>query len=306
MAETRLRALVLGRVPELELDPQALDDARAARGHLREVLAIEERLDIVLGNLLEWEEHLLSTAAADVIYSEGSWSAWQGKVHLTNRRLMNLLSSCTLYIDHLRHSVSTLFGKDSDEYSSVLKWMSEQYDARLGYRSMVALRNFFQHRGWGVHHINRQSWRVGETAVWKNSFTPSIQPSYLKEEGGFKASVLEELEAEGETVALPALVRDFISGLTEVHTKVRELVAPLVETADDLVSGHVQSYLDAGAQHVAGLAVVLQEEGRVLDSVSIQRELSERRKELERRNRRLPNLKNQFVTTVPKDLPTEE
>jgi hypothetical protein len=47
-----------------------------------------------------------------------------------------------LYIDQVAHDLNAICGSGSANPAAFLEWADEEYDRRLGYRTMDALRNF--------------------------------------------------------------------------------------------------------------------------------------------------------------------
>lgn len=302
--EYGLRVHVLGKTPFLAIDQTEYQDLKASRDLVRDALGLEEAFHRLLGNYLEWESTLLEEALRFLVFTEGSWSEFVGTIHECNRRLANLLSGARAYLDQTGHMVSGLHGNPSTELQELKKWKAREYDARLGYRVMEALRNYSQHRGLAVHHLSHQHWaeeRDG-SRVLKNGITPSVSPSRLREDGGFKSAVLAELEALGEdTIDLRPLVREYMEGLATVQTKLRGQLKEKLEAADAAIIGAIDRYRREGQEDVLGLAAVKKQQGRKYsESVSLFEDLIERRVELERRSRRLTNITGHYTTNEPK------
>ncbi len=298
--EYGLTLMVLG-APEFvrisEADYQTIIEAK--RG-LFECLYVEEKFDLVVENYFELEISLLESAANHMVFGRLDYRYIQVERGLYNRRLANLLSAGRIYADHVKQHIERIFPPDSNNVQELIAKFSEQYDKRLGYRSMEALRNFIQHRGLLVHSMAYKIKRVKRTGEDGLLFmvTPYLVPEELRADGDFKMAVLEELESLGEKIDLKELVRDYIEGLWTVHEKIRERIRPLTEAWDYTMRKAVgrfhSNYPD---KDTAGLAAVARDaDDHYLDAIPVFTDFIEYRQNLEGKNRNLVNLVNRYVT----------
>jgi hypothetical protein len=105
-----LARLLLGSPKFVAITEDEYTDIRRRREILREALFIEEKFDLVVDNYLEFETDLLDSAAREMVRGVSSWTAFQGERNQMNRRIVNLLSSCRLYLDHTHHHLSNIGG----------------------------------------------------------------------------------------------------------------------------------------------------------------------------------------------------
>lgn len=301
-----LRLHVVGRAPKLPMEADEFRSLKAAKDLVVGVLGVEESMYLVLGNFLEYEALLLREALSGLVFAPGSWSEFRGVIHEVNRLLVNVLSGCRGYVDQSKHFLSGRFGKDSGELQSFREWAAEQYDSKLGYRVMEALRNYSQHRGVAVHQLAHSHWRAGAGpgGPRRNALVPSLLPTRLAEDGRFKASVLEELLAKDEPVDLRPLVREYVSGLALIHEQLRSTLEDSTEAADSLILGAIERYDREGQAGVVGLAALKRnDKGEVVDSVALFKDVIERRKELVRRSRHVPHVVGAYTTNEPSSTP---
>lgn len=296
--EYGLTRLILDKKAFLPLDHDGFERARAAKDLIVEALGGEEKFNLLLENFAEYESELLQLALHGIVFADTSWSDSIAKIHTINRRLLNVLSAGRLYLDQTRHSVSSIFGDRSPELGAIKTKMSEEYDARFGYRVMEALRNFVQHRGLGVHHITHQSWWVEleDEHRCRHTLVPSLQIRDLQEAGGFKSSVLEELEEKGERVDLRPLVREYVTGIARVQEEFRRLCRSKVEDATGYFAELMARYREEGEEDILGLAAVQRaEDGTIMESVQIFEDLLQRRTWLAQKNSRSQYVDKHFV-----------
>jgi hypothetical protein len=192
---------------------------------LLRVVAIEDRFDMLAENFDELESEMAALLRRGVVFGRPGWSESVAEIHRVNRRLVNFLSTARLYLDQVAHELSTLYGAESSAVTTFRAACSTEYDGRLGYRAMEALRNYSQHRGTPIHGLTYSSTPTGEGEEWRRLHTlrATIDLPRIAAEGGFKEPVLEELRARGDKAELKPLVREYMTGLGRLHSAVREI-----------------------------------------------------------------------------------
>jgi hypothetical protein len=251
-------------------------------------LSIEEKFNLLLENFAEFESELLQRALDRSLFRSYEWTSLVGELHHLNRRLVNFLATARLYLDQVPHNLSTLFGQDSPIGAQFVAVKHREYEARLGYRVMEALRNYMQHRSLPIHFIShrvaRREFPAGKLV--EHIVTAEIRPEDYREDGKFKADVLKELEALGERVELPPLVREYVAGLASLHAELRTVLASYTSRWDGIIRSAGENFLSAGANTLTGLALVELSGDRTYRTVThISAGPVERRKALEERNR---------------------
>lgn len=282
----------------LEVTESEFRRGQHAKIVLSESLFAEERFSILLENYEEFERELLALALKDVLFESSGWSDRIDDLHLLNRRLTNLLTMCRVYVDHTPQTLTTIFGAGAQEADEFRTATAEEYDAHLGYRAMEALRNYVQHKGLPIHRIiNRGKWTVGRELL-EHIVVPGLDVPLIRAVGGFKATVLAELAALEQPVDVRGLTRDYITCLKRVHGKVRDLLTPAAEAADQVMTEFVDMWTDGAATpDLTGLELLQRnDDDTVADRVAIVFEISKRRKYLIHRNRLAGDLTKQVVT----------
>jgi hypothetical protein len=303
MGAYRITRMILGDPCSVEISAEEYEAGKRAKGGVLALLGIEEKLDLVLENYAEFETGLLEIAARYCLFQGRTWSSSMGELHQVNRRLANLLSSCRLYIDQVKHDLSTLYGRDSTQLEELLAALSGEYDTSLGYRAMEALRNFVQHCALPVHRIDYMSSRDQreEGILVKHTCTPSMNLTMLKEEGRFKAEVLRDLEnsplRSKDTVDLKPLVRECIRSIWSVHNGLRRRMVEDLNGWDSCIRRLISKFRSACGDKTTGLAIVATDGERRIEEVYISEQFSERRKALEQKNQQAGDLRVQYVSS---------
>ncbi len=214
-------------VAPVELTDEEFEAIRIARQGVLRVLGVEEKFDILLANYLQLEGDLLSIALESTVILDWSWESFIEDLQLSNRRVANLLAAGRMYLDHACHDLTFLYGTDSEVLAAFRLETNRQYDTRLGYRVMEAVRNVALHRGLPIQVFSYPNVSVeapgATTRKLRFGAVAFMMPQSLEEEGGLKPSILVELKQLGERVDVLPLVREYVAGLSSVHERLREL-----------------------------------------------------------------------------------
>lgn len=273
----------------ISITEKELVKAQKCKKRLLKALGIEEKFNIVLENYLEYEKELLDVTLRKAISFDMSDS--RDIIHSMNRRLVNLLSTCRMYLDQVPQDIGSLLGQDSVVRESFQDQRSEEYDSRLGYRVMEALRNYVQHRGLPVHLISyKSSWidpESDEDSRHRRQRTIiKINVDRLEEDKEFKKSVVEESRSIGSQVNLKPLVREYITGLMEAHQVIRKELEQHLNKWDKAVLDLVERFRTETETN-AGLleSIAIGPDGRVLEEVQLLEDIISRRRTLRGKNR---------------------
>jgi hypothetical protein len=143
----------LGAQPEIPLSGERFDRLKRAWSVHVATLAIEEKFDLAISNFAEFEQELLSLSVRHLIRRDHQWDQMSTDRLLLNRRLINLLSTCRLYIDQVKHDTGSAELPNGTR-ELFKRALAKEYDRSLGYRVMEALRNFMQHKSLPVTGIS--------------------------------------------------------------------------------------------------------------------------------------------------------
>jgi hypothetical protein len=189
---------------------------------------LEEKLILLLENYYEFETELLKLAETFRIWGHRDYQISMEERLLLDRRLVNLLTACKLYVDQTLHGISSLYGgKKSTEFTTVNTLTNNFYDNHFGYRFMEALRNHVQHAGLPIHVITRRVDRVRGKEEEYIQFTviPLSKTQLLAENSEFKKLVLKELKDNSNEIDLRPATREYVSCLIELHENIRSIIA---------------------------------------------------------------------------------
>lgn len=255
---------------------------------LKVLVVIEERLNLLLGNYFEFERTLLNIGLERAVFRSTDVNLLRDIYYEVNRVLLNVTAAGRLYLDHVPHQLGLLPKTVSGALSTFDSARRVQYDERLGYRVLDALRNYVQHREFPAHIVSPGARRDKHAARHRvlYSVTPSILVSRLREDGKFKSTILAELARLGsDEIALTPFVREFIVGVGHVHSAVRSLLADHHHRWQSQVLATLDSFVptETGQRGLLNL-VRLDHNGRVSESHWIVRDNCDRIRWLQDRN----------------------
>lgn len=112
------------------------------------MLEIQEKLNLVLENYIEFEKELLGLALATSV-GQPEPLGMVADLHTAHRRLINLLSTCRLYFDQVPGNIHALdpLGRNSPLARGFAARRGQERANRLGFRVMEELRDHLQHCG---------------------------------------------------------------------------------------------------------------------------------------------------------------
>lgn len=299
--EYGLARRVLDTLAFVSITKNEYEAIQQAREGLLECLFMEEKFDLLIENYFEFETTLLEIATRNMIRHRQDYRSIHLERNLTDRRIVNLLSAGRVYIDHTKQHVHRILPGESSAKLNVNAAFSHQYDTRFGYRCMEALRNHVQHRGFPVHTTTfERQWVEHEgRRLMLFAISPCLEPERLREDGEFKKVVLEEMEAKSRKIDLKALVRDYVEGLSEVHSTIRQSLHDLVQEWEGVLRSTIARYQSANPEEgIIGLAAIKrQHDGTHKETIPVFTEFIEQRLYFETKNDVLTNLTKRFVTS---------
>lgn len=293
-----------GEVPVIEITQEDYLTYQQARKVLSNCLAIEEKYEILISNYLEFEKQIMNRIVSNMIREEHGYSDLFTIRLKLNVCLVNLLTSARLYVDQLQQHVVACMPENSAVKKSIEALFSKEYDTYFEYRFMEALRNYVQHRGIPVHWISSGArWtNLSKDGLMEYSIIVASLRSFLQEDTKFKKSVLDEI---GDKVDLISSTRCYIESLSNVHEAVRQMIKTSVANARKLLEVAHSQYREVYDKSLVGLSVCLQSEDEIVEYFPLLLDWDDVRIKLQKRNRKLTNLKKRYATGKIKTTETQ-
>lgn len=272
---------------------------KKSRNTLTAALMIEEIMDAVIGNYMEFEQELLTTATNHALHNINTHSDDYETRSTINRRAINLLSACRQYMDQTPSWIKECTSDPKTAERFKLQ-TNQNYEESFSYEFLEALRNHAQHCGLAVH-----SFTVG--AEWiehKNgrflefSAQAHALRRVLNENKKFKKATLKKMP---EKVELSSAFREYIGCIGSMHKIVRLEVEPHTTHARETLEAYIKRHLaNNEADQSLLTALEVNSEGSITDRTLLSLEWDNVRKMLIKRNRCTLPHKSFVITNRPK------
>ena len=213
-----------------------------------------------------------------------------------------------MYVDQSSHHIKNIYGKASDIPSLVEKERVFQFEQKLGFRVMEAIRNYAQHRDFPIQGI-KLSFQIvdGEAGTqFLHRAIPLISISTWANDK-FKQTILQEIRDSStkDLVDIRPFIKEYVEGIGTLHVKTRELIhSDLIKwekTLDDSIAKYKNKF-GANASLV-GLAIIKEsDDGRREATEPIFTDVIKNRQDLENKNSNFINLhKSHASNEIRKD-----
>jgi hypothetical protein len=254
-------------------------EVKKARNVCLLAVAVEEKFKLLFDNFAEFEFELLRLAETSLIWplsitlrDRDHFRGMQEKLTV-DRRLVNFLTSCRLYLDQTEQVLSNLFGNPSQELDSTRAFKNKLHDECFSYRLMEALRNHVLHSVLAVHEISYRSSTIecaGRPDYVRFTVCPNSLVGDLAEDDAFKDSVLTELSQLADKIDLRGPVREYVSCLTKLHRKLREVTNNPFATNRSSYSTMVANYSTLDGEKVDNPSLsAVQSDGKVTETIAL-------------------------------------
>ncbi len=285
----------------IEIDEAEYKLIKDARENLFEALYLEENLDLVIENYYEYETDLLSISSRMMIFHDNYFSMGRER-SLISRRIVNLLSVGRMYIDQSPHHLNNMYGKDSGIPGLLEKERAFQYEQKLGYRVMEAIRNYAQHRDFPIQGIKLSFHKVEDETGSQLLFRaiPLISISTLADDK-FKQTILQEIRdaSTKDLVDVRPFVKEYVEGIGMLHVKTRELIHPELikweKALEDAIAKYKNKFGDNAP--LVGLSIIIEsDDGRREATKPIFTDVIKNRQDLENKNSNFINLHKSYAS----------
>ena len=282
----------------LEISEAEFVEISAAKRGLVTAIGFEEKLYVLLENYAEFERELLNLNLRRLVFADNGWSTFQDDILAVNRRLANLLTAARLYLDQVDHDLASTFGDESPAVQAVRTARNNEYDRRLSYRTMEAIRNYLQHRSFPIHHLSfgmERDEAKGQVFA-AHTICPSISLAEIRRDGRLKTAVLEELTSEGDLVPVTPLVREYVEALGRVHESVRVAAEERVAAWEATVTTTIARARTVCGDSKIGFLAVARSEDTEEQEIQLFSDLIDRRQFLQRRSSHAAVLAKHYVS----------
>lgn len=286
----------LGDVPRIEIDAHRFNTLLKSRKALEGAYAIEEKYDLLLSNYLDLERAGLHYATEWMVKGSLGHDGFADATQSINRRVVNLLTSARLYVDHVKQNIKLCV-----DNANIDRLFSEQYNRVFEYRFMDALRNHAQHCGLPVHNVTTPMiWTSeDENAQLEFGFIAFSNREIFQDSGNFKAQVLKEMP---EKVEIFSSTRSYIAAISSIHESIRQFISANVDAARSEVELAINDYKAINSGDAVGLMAIKYESDtpspkRVIEKFPVLLSWDDTRISLKIKNKQLINLNKRYVSS---------
>lgn len=217
-------------------------------------------------------------------------------MQIINQKVLNLLSSARLYIDQISHELSSLEKELPGLKEEVLTRFSKEYDDKLSYRSMEALRNYTQHRSFPVTNISFNSKLIQETDPHTFCFQieAKLKLSEIENDPKFKRSVYKELREKMDSINIIPMLRDYIECIGIIHEELRTTLNSHMGLWIKTIYEAIETGRANGKIH--NLHIIRLKDDKPVDKQAIFEDIIIRIKDLIKKNRSFKNMSKRYVS----------
>ncbi|MEM9702324.1 MAG: hypothetical protein AAF907_07760, partial [Planctomycetota bacterium] len=288
---------------EWEIDEAVLNELRQAKSAVSEILGVEEKFAIMVENYREMETDALSNTLRHQHFSWRDSTEWVQDIHHFDRRMVNLLTACRMYLDQVpQHLTAVDVGRKGFK-KTFKENLGKCFDENFSYRFMEALRNYVQHRGLPVGSLYRNSWWLdsGETRRGRLSILElRLDKFALIEDKKVNPTLREEIEQHDGEIDLRVAAREYIAQLAGVHNAVRKTLKESYSKASSRLRDAFRAYNGRGKSDQKYFRITRSENGERKTEASFFDGSLRRYEMMVRSYRDLSDLGRSHVTSLPK------
>jgi hypothetical protein len=135
---------------------------------------------------------------------------------------VNWLTSMRMFLDHEETHLKRQYGGSSAEFTAFKAATKKAYDSNVGYRFAYEFRNYVQHCGLPLNHINITSPAAPDGLLHQDAKLLLDRDILLAQFGNWKR-VKSDLRAMRQTFALLPLLDDAMVGLRDINRVCQEI-----------------------------------------------------------------------------------
>ena len=285
------------------ITPQKHNSLIRAKEALSFGLDLELRFDLLLENYAELERYIMRVNVDNAIFVGRRGKTLSVAQHQINRHMVNLLTSARLYLDQTATSISRFPQSPQNALSAFRSFTNDEYDRTSPYRIMEALRNYTQHCGLPAHFITFGTDRDDSDPDGirsRHTVSFGLMTTVLRHDAIFKKSALGDLDEladeNGRVAALP-IIREYLTSLSSIHSRLRHIFTDLFQTSEEAFT-EIYDELKTDSDEAPHTIYSTRTEGSNYEEFPINRRLVQERSELEAKSKTAGPLGKKYVTSI--------
>ena len=216
---------------KIEIDEDRYNELKKSERLITVAAQIEEKIDLLLDNYLDFQKEVLSLSLSNNIRSSLNDAHVEHAIPNLNRKLVNILTAAKLYVDQTCCDLSSGYGKESEIFKQWNQYRQEQHKDSPSYQFMEVLRNYVQHRALPINIAGfRQAtdkrktpYHVGRTVIVSSYVHNLIEFKDFKK----KSDLIEKLQTvdkfKPNAIVLGYHISEYVDCLCRVHDMFRTL-----------------------------------------------------------------------------------
>ncbi|MDG1751649.1 MAG: hypothetical protein P8I03_08315 [Thalassotalea sp.] len=289
---------IIGKRVEIDIDDVKFCELYEAKETLSAAFSLEEKYELLLMNFLELEKEVLSNSAEYSLFDQREYSDFFDIRLKINRRVVNFLTSCRLYVDHAKKHIRTCLPHSANLKDEVNHLFNEEFDQHFEYRFCEKLRNHVQHQSLAVHTVTQGGMWINDQRV-ETTKVYSLK-SELQYSDSFNKKYLAEMP---DKVELISVFKKYIEILSNIHVKSRKLIKDSVQLSRSIIEQCISNYSSHNDGDVIGLSASHYKSGEngkqdKLNRVPLLLEWDDVRIKLESKNSQLLKFSHRKVESV--------
>lgn len=224
---------------EEDIDENTYNALSQSKEILFEARSKENIYNIILMNYYEFEKELFEISLNNKIFKP-DYQDFNNYISKTEQRILNLLSSITLYLDSFKDDCQntpkySLHVKG--EFQTIFKYVEESRKNNQKIKIMQFLRNHIQHNGLLVEHFSLNGVTLSDK-LREHTFIFHINKNNIKA-NFFKIDNFSDIE---ENIDLKIYIRENIDFISSVHNQFRQTTNDKVKNARDCFEDILNKY----------------------------------------------------------------
>ena len=292
------------RATDLEIDENDYEDYKESNKVLTNCLSFEKSYEILILNYIDLENERLSWATLEMVRVVPIDDFLTATLSL-DRRMVNFLSTARLHIEHLqKRGGDCVSGQSIEDVKTVIKCFCDTEKAnRPEYKFMWDLRNEVLHSSLPTRWVSFSSKRTTPFDDPNPEFEYSLNFGLLKSLAtGFKPEELESISSNDQ-IDLMSVARVYMESLSTIQVKFRDYIAESVSQAHSRIEEAFHRYKKVCEDSLNGLYLLkandssdIAEKPYLVEKSYLSLFQDNQRIQLEKKNRKLINLRNSHVT----------
>jgi hypothetical protein len=294
----------LGSPEFIALSEKEYAELLLAKAFVIEALRFEEKWELVVGNFIDLEKTLNDLSTEHMIQFSGAYESMNDWRLVINRRVMNMLATCRMYLDHAPQHLQRLQSEVPELKERFVALTRRQFDNSLAYRIAETMRNHALHAGLPVEEISLQGTRVerksGQDALlYGVEAFIDVEALAANEKNSKKTR--EELRTLTLKQHLRPVLREYVACINRIHEIVRAALEHPLNAKEGLIERAIQRFREQYPTNADWpmSAVALNDNGTWKSEAAIFMKFIERRRYLAHRNGNLQLLVNSHISSEP-------